>query len=177
MYDKFMQPPDADTKKKERIIRISKMNAWSVTLIAGAFTLIGLLSLSFAGVLVGAAVTSAGLIEIRGYRKLSSGESDARTWMTGSQVWLMFWVLLYCGWRLHSLDTSDPFAILGDSNSILELTSTMGLSKATVAELFIKAYRWTYGLVAVLTCIFQGGLAVYYWINIGKLDSESSSGL
>ncbi len=174
MYDQRMQDAEEHRKKKQRILRISKLNAWSITFIAGAFTALGLLSLSWAGVLVGASVTGAGLAEIRGYRKLAAGEPDARTWMTGSQIWLMFCVLLYCGWRLATLDVSDPFAVLGDSANILELTSAMGLSKAAVADLFIKAYLWTYGLVAALTCIFQGGLAVFYWVNIGKLQSKDA---
>jgi hypothetical protein len=161
-----MTATDADTKKRQRILRISKLNAWSITCIAGVFTLLGFLSLSLVGVIVGAAVTCAGLAEIKGHRRLSEGKAGARMWMSGSQVWLVFSVLSYCGWRLYALDTTDPFAMLGDSTSILELTSTMGISKAEVTKLFIKAYRWTYGLVAALTCVFQGGLSAYYWANI-----------
>ncbi|MGB0640681.1 MAG: hypothetical protein ACPGTU_15185 [Myxococcota bacterium] len=161
-----MMATDTDTKKRQRILRISKLNAWSITCIAGVFTLLGLLSLSLAGILVGAAVTSAGLAEIKGHRKFAADEEGARIWMSLSQLWLILSVLTYCGWRVYSLDTTDPFAILGDSTSILELTSTMGISQAAVTELFIKAYLWTYGLVAVLTCVFQGGLSIYYWVNI-----------
>ena len=52
----------------QRIARISTVNAWSVTILAGSFTVLNLLGMSIAGVIVGAAVTAAGPIELFGLK-------------------------------------------------------------------------------------------------------------
>jgi hypothetical protein len=45
----------------------------------------------------------------------------------------------------------------------------MGISAAELEHLFVQAYRLTYGLIAGLTVLFQGGLALYYRSRIGRL--------
>ena len=160
-----------------KIMRISAINAWSVTIIAGAFTLLSLVGLSIAGVVVGAAVTAAGFMEMHGQKSLQSDPSQARQWMVGSQVWLMSCVLGYCGWRLLMLDPSNPFAVFGEeAGQLMQLIDIMGITSAELERLFIQAYRITYGLIAALTVLFQGGLALYYRSRIGRLvDAHTST--
>ena len=164
-----MKEPDDKAALEQRILRISNINAWSVTLIAGSFTLLSLLGWSVAGIVVGAAVTAAGLMELHGQKALQTDPSQAQQWMVGSQVWLLTGVLSYCIWRLVSLDPDNPLAVLGDTTPLLQLTEAMGLSMLHVTELFVKAYTLTYVLIAVLTVLFQGGLALYYRSRIGRL--------
>jgi hypothetical protein len=165
-----METTDESSVLTRRIMRISKINAWSVTLIAGGFTLLSLIGLSVAGIVVGAAVTSAGLIELHGQKTLQTDPARARTWMVGSQVWLLTGVLSYCGWRLMMLDPANPLAVFGsEAGQLLQMVEIMGISSAELEHLFVKAYRITYGLIAALTVLFQGGLALYYRSRIGRL--------
>ena len=153
----------------EKIMRISTINAWSVTFIAGAFTVLSLLALSVPGVVVGAAVAAAGPTELYGQRKLEDDPRTARTWMVGSQIWLMVCVLSYCAWRLLSLDPENPFVVFGDAAQVFELVEVFGIPQSYLASLFIQAFYITYGLIAALTLLFQGGLAMYYRSRIGRL--------
>lgn len=157
-------------------MRISKINAWSVTLIAGFFTLLSLIGLSVAGIVVGAAVTAAGIIELQGQKALQTDPARARLWMVGSQVWLLTGVLSYCGWRLMMLDPADPLAVFGsEAGQLLQMVEIMGISSAELEHLFVQAYRITYGLIAGLTVLFQGGLALYYRSRIGRLIAAHPS--
>jgi hypothetical protein len=165
-----METTDESSALTRKIMRISKINAWSVTLISGSFTLLSLLGWSVAGIVVGAAVTAAGLIELHGQKALQTDPARARTWMVGSQVWLLICVLSYCGWRLMMLDPADPFAVFGsEAGQLLQMVEIMGISAAELEHLFVQAYRLTYGLIAGLTVLFQGGLALYYRSRIGRL--------
>ncbi len=171
-----MEPSDETAALRRRIMRLSSFNAWSVTLIAGCFTLLSLLGLSVPGIIVGAAVTASGPIEFQGQKALQTDVAQARLWMVGSQVWLMVCVMGYCGWRLMLLDPADPFAVFGEeAGQLLQLVEVMGISTAELEHLFVRAYRLTYGLIAGLTVLFQGGLALYYNSRIGRLERGESN--
>ena len=161
---------DHDDKRRQRVLRISQFNAWCVVAIASFFAVVSLGSLSVVGFLVGACVTLSGLLEIWGHRLLQKREPGARLWMTVSQVWLLICVLLYCWWRLHSLDPLDPFAGLLGVDHLLEFAEDMGTPRELVAAMFVQIYDLTYKLVALLTVIFQGGLGLYYWLQVGRID-------
>ena len=159
---------------RQKIMRISNINAWSVTFIAGAFAVLSLLALSVAGVVVGLAVAAAGPLELSGNKLLQTHPTQARKRMVGSQLWLMLCVLSYCAWRLLSLDPENPFVVFGDAAQVFELVAIFGIPQAYLASLFIQAFYITYGLIAGLTILLQGGLAVYYRSRINRLIRTSS---
>jgi hypothetical protein len=167
-----MTTEDAQEKQTRRVLRISKFNAWSVTVISGLFAVLSLLGMSLPGALVGGGVVAAGLMEMRGHRRLEVGEPGARDWMVFSQVWLILCVFGYCGWRLAALDPADPFALLGDTTGLNQLVGIAGISTDELGELFIQIYTYTYGAVAALTLVFQGGLGLYYWVRVGRLEGR-----
>ena len=164
-----MKTTDEPSVLVQKIMRISTINAWSVTFIAGAFAVLSLLGLSVAGVVVGVAVAASGPIELSGNRVLQTDPAQARKRMVASQLWLMICVLSYCAWRLLSLDPENPFVVFGDAAQVFELVAILGIPKAYLAPLFIQAFYITYGLIAGLTILVQGGLAVYYASRIGRL--------
>ena len=171
-----MEKTDNASALTQKIMRISTINAWSITLIAGSFTLLSLIGLSVPGVIVGAAVTAAGFMEMHGQKALQEDPGRARTWMVGSQVWLMACVLIYCGWRLLSLDPDNPFVVFGDAGQVFQLVEALGIPMKYLASLFIQAFYITYSLIAGLTILFQGGLALYYRSRIGRLvDAHTST--
>ncbi len=169
-------PEAVSEKQLRRLVRISKANAWTVAVIAGVFALLSLLTGSLAGALVGAGVSAAGFIEMRGHRLLVSRRPGARQWMTGSQVWLMLCVAAYCGWRLAIFDSAQPFALLGDQTMASELAGMVGISAGELGELVTRIYRLTYGLVLGVTVGVQGGLGLYYWSRVGRLEAEEPGG-
>lgn len=165
-----MTPKDDHARQLKRILWLSRINAYSIVIIASAFGLLCLAMLEPVGILVGAAVTGAGLMEIRGHRRLRSGIPGAQRWMAGSQVWLISCVLAYCAWRLLAFDPEQPLAVLGDA-ALLETTAAIaGYSHEMLEDLVTLVYTLTYKLVALVTLVLQGGLASYYWVKVGRLE-------
>lgn len=167
-----MPETDEHAQRRRRLIRLSKINGWSVTVIAGGFALLSLFSLSWAGVFVGAVATGSGVMEIRGHRRLEAGRPGARGLMVGSQVMLVLCVLLYCAWRLASFDPEDPLAIIGSAEvQIRELAELGFISMSELEAQVAELYSLTYRLVAVLTLVVQGGFGFYYWVQVGRVHS------
>lgn len=162
------------SKPLKRMLWLSRINAYSIVVIASGFGLLCVILLEPAGILVGAVVTGAGLMEIRGHRRLRSGVPGARNWMAGSQVWLVACVLTYCAWRLLAFDPEQPLAVLGDA-ALLETTAAIaGYSHEMLEDLVTLVYTLTYKLVALVTLVLQGGLASYYWVKVGRLERRGS---
>jgi len=164
---------DSHTQRAARVVRLSKFNGWSVACIAGGFAVLSLFSLSLSGIIVGAAVCGAGVMEIKGHQRLESQESGARGLMAGSQVVLVGCVVLYCWWRLWSFDPADPLAILGGFKN--QLTDLAELALIPIGQLeaqVIQVYTLTYQLVAGLTLLLQGGLGLYYWVQVGRVEAS-----
>ena len=165
-------PETDEHARRRRLIRLSKINGWSVTGIAGGFALLSLFSLSWVGVIVGTVATGAGITEIRGHRRLEAGRPGARGLMVGSQVMLVLCVLLYCWWRLASFDPDDPLAIIGGAEGqIRELAELAFVSMSELEAQVARIYALTYKLVAGLTLALQGGLALYYWVQVGRVQA------
>ena len=160
------------SKQLARVLFLSKLNAYSIVIISGTFGLLCLFMLDPVGIIVGAAVAAAGLMEIRGHRRLRSGSPGARNWMAGSQVWLVVCVLAYCAWRLAVFDPDDPLAALGDTELLETTVSLAAFPQGMLEDLVTTVYTLTYKLVAGVSLLFQGGLALYYWVKVGRLERQ-----
>ena len=80
-----------DSKKVlRRLIFISGMNGWCVTALAGICTLTSLVMGSWSGVTISLAITASGYMELKGRQELKRKRPEARRWLTGSQLWLLF---------------------------------------------------------------------------------------
>ena len=170
-----MPPIDDHQKLRKHVLRLSKLHAYSVAFIAGSFGLLCVVLLEPAGIIVGGAVTAAGVMEIRGHRRLETGSPGAREWMVGSQVWLILCVMAYCGWRLWSFDPEDPLAILGDAELLRSTAEQALIPEGMLEDLVTRIYTLTYKLVAAATLVLQGGLAAYYWVKVGRLEAAAGS--
>ena len=169
-----MTATDPLEKRKSRLMLISTMNAWTVLIIALLFGGLSLIGLSLAGVLVGAGLVGAGLLEISGHRRLRAGLQGARSRMVGSQALLVLTVLAYCGWRLATFDATNPLAGMDELAGILQGVADMGVVDLAQLQAQVSwAYVLVYRLVALLTLVFQGGLGLYYWRSVGRVQSQS----
>ncbi len=171
-----MTPEEKHHKQLKRVVRLSKLNAYSIAIIAGSFGLLCVVLLELSGIIVGAAVAATAIFEIRGHRMLQRGEPGARQWMAGSQVWLIVCVLIYCAWRLLAFDPEDPLAVLGDAEMLRTAASLAMMPPGMLEDLVTTVYTLTYRLVALLVFLFQGALGLYYWVRVGKLQSTQVPG-
>ncbi len=154
--------PTATPQEKtlKRVLLVSAIDGWSVIAIAGLGILLTLLLGDLAGLVVGVLVLVAGIIELRGRRRLQRRDASGMALLIRAQLLLLAVILIYCASRLGSYDQESMLANLTpDMQAVLKES---GVEVADILPLVQLVYMATYSLVALLTLLFQGGLVLYY---------------
>ena len=150
-------PPLLPEETLLRVLRIARLDGTSVLVIAGVFALISALAGDGLGAVVGLLVAGAGAVELHGATLIEHGESRGLDWLVGSQVFLLATVVGYCALRLYHPAMEPLQAAMTD-----EMKSSLETAGWT-ADAFVQfVYRTTYVAVAIVTFVYQGGMALYY---------------
>lgn len=145
--------------KIRRAARVASFNGWAtaiVAVLAAPFALFDATSLFIA---VGSAVIAWN--EFRGRRRLLEFDPSAATLLGWNQVALLTLVVLYCGWMLCvGLVGESPLAAeLQAQPELAEVMGSLDGFEGTYRALVVLVY----GTVIVLSLVFQGLNAVYYF--------------
>jgi hypothetical protein len=161
-YDLDMPDPQPTPQEKslKRVLTISRLNGWSVAVVAALGTLVTLLLGDLTGTLVGLVAVASGWMEIRGNGKLQRKDASGMTLLVRSQLLLLGVLLAYCVIRLGSFDAETAMANLTpDMEAILK---EAGLERGDILPMVSMTYYATYSAVAATCLIYQGGMALYY---------------
>ena len=166
-------PVTPQAKALKGVLRLSALDSWGIVVIGGLSLLLTLASFELMGIMVSALVLAGGVIEMRGRNALK--RRDAATGMkllVRAQLLILTVLLVYCARCLGSFDAGYVRdELIPEANQMLLATLGITLSDflaesgMTVDELVAKVHLTfvlIYGSVAVLTLLFQGGLALYY---------------
>ena len=150
--------PPADVLR--RVLRIARLNGWSVAIFAGVCTLVSLALMDPIGITVCLLVMLGGLLEVRGQRMLSRRDADGLRWLVRSQFVVLGVIWTYAASRLVSFDEGLVRAMitLDMQSSLREL----GLAPEDILPLVRRFFYLLYGSVMAAALIYQGGLALYY---------------
>src|SRR3954467_4700730 len=115
--------PTPSEKVLRRVLLISAIDGWSVIVIAALGTLLTLLLGDLSGLVVGALVLIAGIMELRARRRLQRRDVMGMKHLVQAQLLLLSAILVYCASRLGSFDqetmlgnlTPDMKAMLKES--------------------------------------------------------------
>jgi len=170
MVPPLLTPPQ---KALKRVLAIARFDSLSIMILAGLSLLLALVMVEPMGLTVSALAFFAGLTERRGCAALQRG--DAGTGMkrlVQAQLFLLVVILVYCARCLFSFDAGFlQDQIIPELNqwmpALLGLTFQEFLQESglTVDELVAMAqttFMLFYGIVAAVSVLFQGGLALYY---------------
>lgn len=161
---------DNDSEKNlRRVLWISALDGWSISLFAGLCTLISLLWFEWAGVIVGALVTTAGAIELRGRRKLLRGDAHGLPLLVRAQVMILAVIWLYAFENLLAFDESTIMASV--TPEMRNAFSQAGVSVEDFRPMLKPVYYSLYLTVIAVTLLFQGGLALYYHSRRTKITA------
>jgi hypothetical protein len=156
-------------KVLRRLIFISGMNGWCITALAGMCALASLLMGSWSEVTICLAITASGYMELKGRQKLKRKLPEARIWLTGSQLWLLFIIVSYAGYQLFVFDPSNMLKDLSPAEQ-QAMTALVELN----TQLLSTMYRAVYIAVIIASFIYQGGLWLYYRGDYSRLFSLAS---
>ncbi len=152
--------PTSQEKILHRVLFVAAADGWSVVVVAALGGLLSLALGDLSGFFVGLLVLAAGLTELRGRRQLRRRDPAGMKLLVRAQLFLLTVILVYCVSRLGSFDAESVMA-----NMTPEMQAALneaGIVRADVLPLVRTAFYAAYGTVAVVSVLFQGGLALYY---------------
>ena len=151
----------------QRVLTVSAVDGWSVTVLAVLGSLGSFLLGDLVGVGVGAFALVAGLTELHGRRRVLRGDAGGMRVMVRAQLLLLSVILVYCVSRLGSFDAETA---MGNLTPELEaVLAESGVARADVLPLVRIMFYTTYSVVIVVSIVFQGGLAWYYRKRTGTV--------
>lgn len=143
-----------------RVLAISAFDGWSVVIVAGLCTLAALASFSWIGLLIGTPLTAAGVLELRGRRRLTRGDASGVGLLIAAQLLILALLVVYSGWNLLHYNEA---ALLAQTPAYLRnQLAQAGLGIEDLRPLLKPVYRAIYLTVIAVSVLFQGGLALYY---------------
>jgi hypothetical protein len=155
-----MKPPLLPSEALKRVVRLARFDGMSLLVVSGAFALISAASRDVGGAAIGLLIAGAGAVELHGVGLLTAGHNGMR-WLISSQLCLMAMILIYAGIRIARPDVSwiMPYVKGEAAEPIIQAAQQSGM---TVEQLLIEGMSTLYVMVAAITVIYQGGMAVYY---------------
>ena len=147
-------------KALQRVLLVSAIDGWSVTVLAALGTLLTLVLGDYSALLAGLLILAAGVMELRGRRRLLQRDAGGMQQLVRAQLFLLAVILVYCASRFGSYDQEAMLANL--TPDMKALLQESGVEVAEIIPLVRLVFLATYGLVAVLSLVFQGGLILYY---------------
>jgi hypothetical protein len=152
--------PTPPEKALKRVLAISRLNGWSVIIIAGLGILLALVLGDLSSVAIGLLVAVSGIMEVRGHKKLRRRDPDGMKLLVRSQMFLLAIILVYCASRLGSFDADTVMGgLTPDMEAILKES---GIQKNDILPLVRTAFFTLYLTLAATCLIYQGGLALWY---------------
>ena len=152
--------PTPQEKALKRVLTISRLNGWSVIIVAGLGVLLALLLGDLSSVAIGLLGGASGVMEVRGHRALKRRDAAGMKLLVRSQLFLLAIILVYCVSRLGSFDADTVLGNLTpDMESVLR---EAGIERGEILQLVRQMFIALYCTVGVTCLIYQGGLALFY---------------
>ena len=152
--------PTPQEKALKRVLTVSRLNGWSVIVVAGLGVLLALALGDLSSAAIGLLGVASGAMEVRGHRALKRRDVGGMKWLVRSQWFLLAVILVYCASRLGSFDADTVMGSLTPDMEVLLKES--GVERSDILPLVRTAFFTLYGTVAIVCLIYQGGLALWY---------------
>ncbi len=150
-------PPLLPSEVLRRVLRVARGGGTLVLAIAGGLAVLSAGVGDYLGALIGVIISGAGVFELHGASLLKAGRAQGVNWLVGSQLYLLLSVLGYCAFRLSHVEIPPVPPELASAIDIN--AEQFGL---TAREYLLMIYRFTFQIFALLTLLYQGGMAFYY---------------
>lgn len=148
-------------KRIRKAARVAAFNGWSTGAIAALSAMFLLMDRSFVAIAMTAGLAIVAYNEFRGRNRLLKFDPSAATLLGWNQVGLLAMIVAYCLWMLFGGSADEAAALSAQMKSagggdLMNMAGDLeGLYKTVTLGL--------YGGTIVLSLIFQGGNALYYF--------------
>ncbi|MEX2317827.1 MAG: hypothetical protein WD669_11785 [Pirellulales bacterium] len=140
---------------------VASFNGWITGIIAASSALFTMVSFSLVGLLLTAGLAAVAYNEFRGRDRLLAFDPSAAAVLGWNQLGLLAMITVYCGWMMFT-SLTGPSPISAELQSSPEVREVLGdMSDLDGAIRYVSVAF--YGLVIVLSAIFQGLNSLYYF--------------
>jgi hypothetical protein len=148
-------------KSIRKAARVAAFNGWTTGAAAALSALFLLFDRSGMAVVITLALSIVAYNEFRGRKRLLSFDPSAATLLGWNQLGLLTLVVVYCVWMLSGSSAEAVNALSAQFNSAAEreLLSMVG----DLEGIYNTATLAVYGSAVVVSALFQGGNALYYF--------------
>jgi hypothetical protein len=160
MAGKTAQPPPLPGETLPRVLRVAGLDGRMVLVFAGLFALLAAANRDGTGAITGVLAAGTGALELNAFHRLRAGDYGAMRWLVRAPLLLLGIILMYCGLRLTSFDPALLDQVM--TPSLRQAFHEAGLAESDLLPFFQTVYQFTYGTVAIVAGLYQGGLARYY---------------
>jgi hypothetical protein len=160
MAGKNDTPPPLPHEILHRVYRIARFEGKSMLILSGAFAVLAAMNRDLTGALAGCLAAGAGAVELHGTHRLEEADPEGVSWLIRAQLLLLGTVLLYVSARILQFDPVELQRAL--TTAAKEQFVTLRLSDEQVLSMLDQGYRTLYTSVAIVTILYQGGMALYY---------------
>ena len=129
---------------------------------------------SFSGALITVGLCVIGVVEFMGYRKLRQADPSAARWLGTNQLAFLGLIAFYCLLQMLTFSFEDVKAAALSPEFRAQLNAAPDMARGIDRDIEQWAPLVTYGfysLVLVLSVLFQGGLAYYYFTRRKFLEA------
>jgi hypothetical protein len=151
----------------QSVLRVSALNGWSITIVAGLSLVVTLLIGDWLGGLISVLVVTTGLIELHGRRLLTQGRIDGGRWLKNAQWGLMAVLCGYCVWQLLRVDPQRVLAKVPVES--WRALRSLGYTETALSSLVRVASYGLYGAVIFASLLHQGCLLYFYGRAMPKI--------
>jgi hypothetical protein len=151
-------PPLLPYETFVRVIRLAKFDGITVLVMGGIFALLAAAAGDFSSAFVGLLVAGAGALELHGAALLERNSIRGINWLINSQLFLLFTILAYCAIMVVNVEV-PPIPEL--AAPVIDLSAER--FNMTREEYLRFIQRLVYMIFAALSCLYQGGMAAYYY--------------
>jgi hypothetical protein len=160
MTGKTDAPPPLPHETLDRVCRLARFEGRSLLVLAGLFSLLAAYQRDGIGAVAGCLAAAVGVIELNGVNRLRQASVSGLSWIIGSQIALLLTVLAYAILRATTFDP-DTVARLITTETRAEFAE-LGLREDQILPMLEKSYVGVYVTVALVSVVYQGGMALYY---------------
>ncbi|MDB5356810.1 MAG: hypothetical protein JWN24_3263 [Phycisphaerales bacterium] len=150
----------------QRAARTACFSAWTMLIIGLSGGLFALISPSMAGIVTALALCVVGVVEYCGYRGLRRADPDAALLLARNQLFFLALIVAYAIWQMVSFSSASVKAAVIPDDVRSQLSLMPDLTRQIDGQIDLWSAVANYGfyaLLIVLSILFQGGLALYYF--------------
>jgi hypothetical protein len=148
-------------KTVRKAARVASFNGWTTAIIAALSLPFSLFSPVGLAITFGLAVVAVN--EFRGRKRLLNFDPGGATLLGWNQLGFLAMIVAYCLWMMYT-SFNEAGAVAAEVKAYADLDAALG-STGGFAGLYKQVVVAFYGIVIMLSVVFQGGTALYYFFR------------